>query len=48
VFSLSFYHAWTQQQIAELLGVTERTVRRRWQAACLELNRLVGGQLPGL
>jgi RNA polymerase sigma-70 factor (ECF subfamily) len=48
VFSLSFYHAWTQQQIADLLGVTERTVRRRWQTACLDLNRRLGGQLPGM
>src|SRR5262245_10730974 len=28
VFSLSFYHGWTQPQIAELLGVNERTIRR--------------------
>jgi RNA polymerase sigma factor (sigma-70 family) len=48
VFSLGFYHAWTQPQMADLLGVNERTVRRRWQAACQELNRLVGGELPGL
>lgn len=48
VFGLSFYHGWTQQQIGELLGVNERTVRRRWQNACLELNRRVGGQLPPL
>jgi RNA polymerase sigma-70 factor (ECF subfamily) len=48
VFSLSFYHAWTQQQIADLLGVNERTVRRRWQSACLDLNRKLGGQLPGM
>jgi RNA polymerase sigma-70 factor (ECF subfamily) len=48
VFSLAFYHAWTQQQIADLLGVNERTIRRRWQAACLELNRRLGGQLPGV
>jgi RNA polymerase sigma-70 factor (ECF subfamily) len=48
VFGLSFYHAWTQQQIAELLGVNERTIRRRWQSACRQLNRKVGGQLPGL
>jgi RNA polymerase sigma-70 factor (ECF subfamily) len=47
VFGLSFYHAWTQPQIADLLGVNERTVRRRWQSACRELNRKVGGQLPG-
>jgi RNA polymerase sigma-70 factor (ECF subfamily) len=46
VVGLAFYHGWTQGQIAELFGVDERTVRRRWQAACLRLNRLVGAQLP--
>jgi RNA polymerase sigma-70 factor (ECF subfamily) len=46
VVSLTFYHDWTQAQIAELFGVDERTVRRRWQAACLKLHRLVGGDLP--
>src|SRR5262245_47373564 len=48
VFSLAFYHGWTPPQIAELYGVNERTVRRRWQSACIQLSRLVGGQLPGL
>ena len=30
---LSYYHNWTQAQMAELFQVTERTVRRRWEAA---------------
>jgi RNA polymerase sigma-70 factor (ECF subfamily) len=46
VVGLVFYQGWTQAQIAELLGVNERTVRRRWQSACLRLNDLVGGNLP--
>jgi RNA polymerase sigma-70 factor (ECF subfamily) len=46
VVSLVFYRGWSQSQIAELFGVTERTVRRRWQSACLQLNRLVGQRLP--
>jgi len=46
VFSLVFYHGWTQPQIAELFTVNERTIRRRWQSACLELSRRLGGQLP--
>jgi RNA polymerase sigma-70 factor (ECF subfamily) len=46
VLGLVFYHGWTQAQIAELFQVDERTVRRRWQAACLRLNQLVGEQLP--
>jgi RNA polymerase sigma-70 factor (ECF subfamily) len=46
VVSLTFYHGWTQGQIAEVLQVDERTVRRRWQSACLKLHRMVGGELP--
>jgi RNA polymerase sigma factor (sigma-70 family) len=37
VFGLRFYHGWAEQQIAELFAVTERTVRRRWAAACARL-----------
>lgn len=48
VMGLAFYHGWTQLQIAEFFQVNERTVRRRWQAACLELRRLMGGDLPNL
>ena len=45
-FSLTFYHGWTQTQIAELVKVDERTIRRRWQAACLKLHEELGGELP--
>lgn len=48
VFSLSFYHGWTQVEIAALLQVNERTVRRYWNAACLKLHELLGGELPTL
>ena len=47
VFSLTFYHDWTQAEIAQLLGVSDRQVRRLWRAACLRLNELLGGDLPG-
>ena len=47
VIGLTFYHGWKQSQIAELFQVDERTIRRRWQAACLALNKALGGQLPG-
>ena len=47
VIGLTFYHGWKQAQIAELFQVDERTIRRRWQAACLALNKALGGQLPG-
>jgi len=40
VVSLAFYHGWTQAQIAEVLGVDVRTVRRYWAAGCLRLDAL--------
>lgn len=46
VISLCFYHGLTQAQIADLFQVDERTVRRRWQSACMKLKQLVGGELP--
>jgi RNA polymerase sigma-70 factor (ECF subfamily) len=46
VVSLVFYHGWTQAQIAELFGVTERTIRRYWQSACLKLSAALGASLP--
>jgi len=42
VFGLTFYHGWTQVQIAELFQVSDRQVRRLWARACLRLNREVG------
>jgi RNA polymerase sigma factor (sigma-70 family) len=42
VFSYTFYHGWTQNQIAELLGLSDRQVRRRWVEACLRLKAAVG------
>lgn len=46
VVGLVFYHGWTQAQIAELFGVDERTVRRRWSHACQSLRELIGGDVP--
>ncbi len=43
---LIYYHGWRQAQIAELLEVDPRTVRRHWQAACLRLYELLNGRLP--
>lgn len=48
VVSLAFYHGWPQAQIAEVLGVDVRTVRRRWAAGCLALRELLGDQLDEL
>jgi RNA polymerase sigma-70 factor (ECF subfamily) len=46
VVGLVFYHGWTKAQVAELFQVDVRTVRRRWQSACLRLAERVGGDLP--
>jgi RNA polymerase sigma factor (sigma-70 family) len=46
VVGLVFYHGWTQAQIGDLFQVDERTIRRRWQSACLRLHQLVGLKLP--
>ena len=42
VFSYTFYHGWTQAEIAELLGISDRQVRRLWVEACLRLKAAVG------
>jgi RNA polymerase sigma factor (sigma-70 family) len=46
VMGLAFYDGWTQAQIGELLEVDQRTVRRRWQSACLRLQETLGDRLP--
>jgi RNA polymerase sigma factor (TIGR02999 family) len=48
VVALRFYHGWNQTQVAELLGVSERTVRRVWNRACLTLSERLKGNLPEL
>jgi len=45
-FSLRFYHGWTHAQIAELFGVGERTIRRRWVDACRLLGQELIDELP--
>lgn len=42
VFSCTFYLGWSQSQIGELLGISDRQVRRLWVAACLRLKEAVG------
>ena len=46
VIGLSFYHGWTQTDIAGVLQVSDRTVRRYWQSAVLRLGEALGGELP--
>lgn len=41
VFQLHWYQGLSQEQVAQLTGVSDRTVRRRWQAARLELYEKV-------
>jgi len=46
VFGLVIYHGWTQNQVAELFGVSDRTIRTRWKSACRALRDAIGGDLP--
>jgi RNA polymerase sigma factor (sigma-70 family) len=45
VFTYAFYNGWTQSQIAEVLNLSERHVRRLWIEACKWLKTAVG-ELP--
>jgi len=45
-FNLLWYDGLTQIEAAEILGVTERTVRRRWYSARLALQEALDGQKP--
>jgi RNA polymerase sigma-70 factor (ECF subfamily) len=47
-FDLLFYQGMHQADAATLLGVSESTVKRRWQAARLRLFDALGGRMPGL
>ncbi len=46
VFSLIYYHGWTQKQVAELFGVVERTVRTWWHDALESLKEKLQGEIP--
>jgi RNA polymerase sigma-70 factor (ECF subfamily) len=41
VVGLMFYHGWKTAEVAELFGVSERTVRRRWEAALVKLHQVL-------
>jgi RNA polymerase sigma-70 factor (ECF subfamily) len=47
VFDLVWYQGLKHTEAAALLNVSARTVKRRWQAACLRLHEALGGELPG-
>ncbi|MBX9626179.1 MAG: sigma-70 family RNA polymerase sigma factor [Gemmataceae bacterium] len=46
VFELVWYQGLKQVNAAALLGVSDRTVLRRWQAACLKLHDALQGIVP--
>ena len=46
VFDLLWYQGLNQAEAAELLGVSERTIKRRWQAARLRLHEALHGEMP--
>jgi RNA polymerase sigma-70 factor (ECF subfamily) len=48
VFGLLYYQGLPQAEAAALLGVTVRTVQRRWQAALLRLHQALQGHAPPL
>jgi len=47
VFDLIWYQGLAHTEAGELLGVCARTVKRRWQAACLKLHEAMHGEVPG-
>lgn len=47
-FDLIWYQGLPRAEAAELLGVSERTLMRRWQAARLAIFDALDGQLPPL
>ena len=47
-FDLLFYQGLSQAEAAAVLDVSERTIKRRWQAARLRLVQTLGGKMPGL
>lgn len=45
-FGLLFYHGWTQAEVAAVLQVSDRTVRRQWHSACVKLREALHGEFP--
>lgn len=48
MFDLLWYQELTQVDAAAILGISERTVQRRWQQARIHLHELLEGNLPDL
>ncbi|MEZ5943243.1 MAG: sigma-70 family RNA polymerase sigma factor [Planctomycetaceae bacterium] len=47
VVDLLFYHGMSQDEAAEVLATSVRTIKRHWRAARLTLFEKLGGALPG-
>ncbi len=47
VFDLIFYQGLSQEDVVKLLGISERTVKRRWREARLTLHERLKIELPG-
>jgi RNA polymerase sigma factor (sigma-70 family) len=47
VFSLIWYQGLNQKEVQEVLGVSLRTIKRRWQTARLLLYDTLHGDKPG-
>lgn len=47
VMGLLYYQGLSQSEAAGILGVSERTVKRRWREARLRLHKLLGDSLIG-
>jgi RNA polymerase sigma-70 factor (ECF subfamily) len=48
VFDLLWYHGLSQNEAAELMQVSTRTVKRLWREARLTLHATFHGELPGV
>ena len=48
VFDLLWYEGLTQVEAANVLGVTERTIKNRWRNAKLETSAVVGRRAWGM
>ena len=46
VFDLLWYQGLSQMEAAKVLGISERTLQRRWQEARTRLYESLGGELP--
>jgi DNA-directed RNA polymerase specialized sigma24 family protein len=46
VFDLIWYQGVGHKEAAALLDISAKTVKRRWQAACLHLHEALHGELP--